>query len=96
MIRCKEALMESASQVKVSCQCPEFVILDPFAASEPESDNWEPGCDEPLNPLQRGFQKFARYYSGHGAPVAEQDQTTKTVETVICTIALGTLCQLLT
>ncbi|VEN42897.1 unnamed protein product [Callosobruchus maculatus] len=44
--------MESASQLKVSCQCPEFVILDPFAASEPESDNWEPGCDEPLNPLQ--------------------------------------------
>ncbi|VEN52947.1 unnamed protein product [Callosobruchus maculatus] len=43
--------MEGASQVKVSCQCPEFVILDPFAASEPESDNWEPGCDEPLNPL---------------------------------------------
>ncbi|VEN47601.1 unnamed protein product [Callosobruchus maculatus] len=37
-----------------------------------------------------------RYYSGHGAPVAEQDQTTKIVETVICTIALGTLCQLLT
>ncbi|VEN40151.1 unnamed protein product [Callosobruchus maculatus] len=88
--------MEGASQVKVSCQCPEFVILDPFAASEPESDNWEPGCDEPLNPLQRGFHKFARYYSGHGAPVAEQDQTTKIVETVICTIALGTPCQLLT
>ncbi|VEN46254.1 unnamed protein product [Callosobruchus maculatus] len=37
-----------------------------------------------------------RYYSGHGALVAEQDQSTKIVETVISTIALGTLCQLLT
>ncbi|VEN43599.1 unnamed protein product [Callosobruchus maculatus] len=43
-----------------------------------------------------GWKMIRRYYSGHGAPVAEQDQTTKIVETVICTIALGTLCQLLT